>query len=205
MVRLDLTWKEFWRLVVILLNHIQKNWSYRLCKCSCGNNKIICWTSLIKWRSKSCGCLRKELLSKKATHRMWKTKIYRIRARIKSRCTDKNITQYKDYWWRWITYDPRREKFEWFYEDMYEWYKQWLSIDRIDNNWNYCKENCRWATRKEQNNNQRSNYLLEYNWLILNITQWAEKLWLSRNLLSDRIHKLWWSIEKSLTTPKKLF
>lgn len=76
---------------------------------------------------------------------------------MKQRCNNKNTKAYKDYWWRWITYDPRREKFENFYEDMNKWWQQWLSIDRIDNNWNYCKENCRWATPWQQMRNTRRN------------------------------------------------
>ena len=76
---------------------------------------------------------------------------------MKQRCNNKRSTSYKDYWWRWITICEKRKIFELFYEDMKEWRKKWLSIDRIDNNWNYCKENCRWATQWQQMRNTRRN------------------------------------------------
>jgi hypothetical protein len=75
---------------------------------------------------------------------------------MKKRCKYKNYIWYKNYWWRWITYDPKRETFDWFCEDMLEWYSGELTLDRIDNDWNYCKENCRWATLKEQARNKRN-------------------------------------------------
>ena len=77
------------------------------------------------------------------------------------------------------------------------------TIDRKDNNGDYCKENCIWATRKIQENNRRNNHFLTYNGEIMTISQWANKLKLGNNILFSRI-KLGWSIEKALTTPVKL-
>lgn len=81
---------------------------------------------------------------------------------ILKRCNKESCRAYKNYWWRWI-------KCMWgnideFYNDMYESYlehckKYWFretTIDRIDVNWNYCKENCRRATYKEQSLNRRN-------------------------------------------------
>ena len=111
----------------------------------------------------------------------WKSQnIYLVHNGIKQRCKNKNDKWYKYYWWRWITYDPKRDKFEWFYEDMGASYKKWLTIERIDVNWNYCKENCVWATVLVQNRN-RSNSI-KYWWkcvsewaLIWNITRYKAK------------------------------
>lgn len=82
---------------------------------------------------------------------------------IKQRCNNKNYNKFKYYGWRWIKCEW--SSFEEFKNDMYEsflthckefWEKQ-TTIDRIDVNWNYCKNNCRWATFIEQNNNKRNN------------------------------------------------
>lgn len=82
---------------------------------------------------------------------------------IMKRCYDKNDNHYKRYGWKWIK--VLRKNYKEFYKDMVEEYmkhreQNWkeknrqTQIDRIDNKWNYCKENCRWVTAKE--NNQRN-------------------------------------------------
>lgn len=81
---------------------------------------------------------------------------------IRARCERKSNISYKNYWWRWIKCLWR--KFDDFKKDMYDSYvehikKFWkgqTSIDRIDNDWNYCKENCEWKTKKEQARNKRN-------------------------------------------------
>lgn len=114
----------------------------------------------------------------------WK-RIYRIWKCIKQRCWNPNNTYYNLYWWRWITYDKKWEKFIWFYEDMKEWYSDELQIDRIDNNWNYCKENCKWTTAKENSRNTRKNII--YKWKC--ISEWAEIFWVKARDLNNRIYR----------------
>lgn len=76
---------------------------------------------------------------------------------IRSRCDNVLYIQYKNWWWRWIKCEWT--SFEEFYNDMKDSYVPWLSIDRIDNDWNYCKENCRWLTKSENSRKANKNYI----------------------------------------------
>ncbi|KKL65363.1 hypothetical protein LCGC14_2155710, partial [marine sediment metagenome] len=74
-------------------------------------------------------------------------------------------------------------------------------IDRINNNGNYCKENCRWSTRKEQMRNTSRSRMLFYNGKTQCLSAWAEDFNIHERTLHNRIFTLNWSIEKALTTP----
>lgn len=74
---------------------------------------------------------------------------------MKNRCNNPNLKEYKNYGGRGITYDKKWEDFREFYKDMGERPSN-TTLDRIDVDKNYCKENCRWATREEQQRNQRT-------------------------------------------------
>jgi RNA polymerase sigma factor (sigma-70 family) len=138
-----------------------------LFKCSCGKEKIIRYHNFKNNAVRSCGCLIKERAKKQKTHGLSHSRFYNIFKGIKQRCTDKNCDSYKRYGAVGI-------RIEWkdvveFKKDMYESYLEHVklfgekdtSIDRIDNNGNYCKKNCRWATRKEQARNTRANVFID--------------------------------------------
>ncbi len=107
----------------------------------------------------------KEKTVRRVKHGMRYTKIYASWHGLKDRCNNKNGKDYFRYGQRGITYDPKWETFEGFYEDMGSSYSENLSLDRIDNNGNYCKENCRWTNNIVQSNNRRNTkwYIYEGN------------------------------------------
>ena len=100
--------------------------------------------------------------NKNKKHEFYRTRFYKIWESIKYRCNNPNHKRYKDYGGRGITCDCWDE-FISFKEDMYESYLEHIegfgekqtTIDRINNDLSYSKENCKWSTYKEQRNNQR--------------------------------------------------
>ena len=146
-------WERFWKLTAIQEVMKKRGNRYVSCKCDCWIITEVQLWCLRNWWTKSCGCYNKE---SHVTHWMHATSIYKAWTNIKDRCTNINNPSYKDYWERWITYDEKWETFEWFHEDMKEWYAEHLTIDREDNNWNYSKSNCRWITMKKQCRNRRN-------------------------------------------------
>lgn len=94
----------------------------------------------------------------------------------------------------------RWQKFENFLADMGERPSPQHSIDRIDNDGDYCPENCRWATHSEQANNRSSNRILTFNGVAQNVASWALALGIPDTALRCRLHA-GWSVERTLTTP----
>lgn len=108
---------------------------------------------------------------------------------MKQRCGNPNHKAYHNYGGRGITYDPRWEMFENFKMDMEKGFKRGLTLDRIDNNGNYCKKNCRWATRKIQMNNTRDNVVLEYKGQRKTLMEWADEMEISKGTFKSRYYR----------------
>lgn len=130
-----------------------------LCQCECGNKKIVKYSDLYNGRTKSCGCLRKDLVKEEfSTHKLSKHPLFKRWINMKTRCYNPKAINYKNYGGRGI-----RICNEWLHDfkKFYDWsmangFKENLSIDRINNDGNYEPGNCRWATAKEQVHNRRS-------------------------------------------------
>lgn len=192
---------KFGRLTAVRFDHKVKTHQYWTFKCSCGNEKAIYIYDVMIGKTKSCGCLKKKLMSERfKTHGMRYTKIYAVHNSMKERCLNPDCKDYKNYGNRSIKVCPEwlgKNGFINFYEDM-GICPEGKSLERKNNNLGYCKENCRWATPKEQANNKRNNHLITFNGKTLNIVQWAKKLNVNPDVIYKRVYR-GWSVERALS------
>ncbi len=201
---IDLTGKRFEKLVVLSQSENKHGRTYWLCRCDCGNKKIISGKELNRGTTKSCGCLRKKTMTdRRKTHGQSESRLYYIWLTMKQRCENPNQEKHKkDYQDRGITVCKEWHSFEIFRNwSVSNGYADNLTIDRIDNNKSYTPENCRWVDNKTQSNNRRSNVNLTFNGSTQTIAQWAEQLDIKFNTLQSRLKYLNWSVERALTTP----
>ena len=114
------------------------------------------------------------------------------------RCTKESSTSYKNYGGRGIKISEEWYDFNVFLKDMGLKPTKKHTIERIDNNKGYCKDNCRWATRTEQAHNKRNNLNLTFKGKTQTISEWGNELGIDRRTIKRRLN-LGWSVEKALT------
>ncbi len=171
-----------------------KNRSYWLCRCSCGTTAHRYKWAIINGRSESCGCQKYRLMSeRRKTHGKSETREFKIWIGIINRCTNTRSKAYPRYGGRGIKVCQRwLDSFENFLADMGVAPIPNHEIDRFpDNNGDYCPENCRWATVKQQARNRRSNRMITHNRETKPLAEWAEVFKIPYKILWDRIKKGW--------------
>jgi len=189
----DLSGQKFNKLTVISFSH-SNNESFWLCKCDCGNSKIIKSSHLKSGHTKSCGCIRRESnVSKHYLYNTWSNMI--------NRCYNKKSTSYKNYGGRGVfVCSEWRESFSTFLRDMGD-RPEGLTLERKDNFNGYKPDNCKWATTKEQANNRRkpkTGKKYEAFGVFRTISEWSMETGLSYACINTRL-KRGWSVEDSVT------
>ena len=183
--------------------------TFFLCRCDCGTLREVRKADLVHNKSKSCGCLRGDI-----GKRLWTTHglshkhpLYNMWKNMRRRCYSPVVKSYVNYGARGIKMSDDWKNFANFVRDMeQDWieakkiYNQ-VTIERIDNDGDYCKENCKWIDKKEQSLNQRSNIKVNIDSKQVCL---AEANRLHNNLeygtLLSRIRR-GWELNKAILTP----
>ena len=196
---------RFGRLVAI--KRIENNSNNRVqweCLCDCGEYTNKTANVLAKGDSKSCGCIKREILVKRnQKHNLSKLPEYKIWKGLRTRCNNPNTDSSKNYNLRGIKVCDRWSDFKKFYEDMGIRPTPGHTIERKDNDGNYEPDNCIWIESKDQGWNTRRTLRLTHNGETKLTKEWAETTGLSEINIRNRITNLKWSVEKTLTTPLK--
>lgn len=178
------------------------------CRCECGKEADVWKPNLTSGKSLSCGCLTREITTKRNTkHNGANTRLYSVWSNMRRRCYDSRNSRYHRYGGRGIKICSEwREDFDSFrqwmlsqgYDETASYGQQ--TLDRIDNDGDYSPDNCRLATIKEQCENRCNRHVLEYNGVSMSVTEWNEKMGYPDKLIEGRIRR-GWPVEKAITTP----
>lgn len=141
---------------------------------------------------------------KGAKHGYHKSSEYSSWNAMKNRCDNSSFKHYDRYGGRGITYDPAWDDFSVFLKDMGKKPTPEHQLERVDNNKNYSRENCIWATRKEQTRNrggERATRLYTYDGKTMCIKDWAEYVGISNTSMQKRLNN-GWPLEKAFSKEK---
>lgn len=156
-----------------LLQYLGGRRHFYRCRCDCGKVGMHALRSM--YQSVSCGCWKREwrrLQTEPTKHGLTGTKIYWVWDAMIRRCADPKNKDYRHYGGRGISVCEEWKDINRFISDM-GFPNAGMTIERINNDGNYCKENCRWATRFEQGQNRRNTLLIEHNGTVKTLREWS--------------------------------
>lgn len=161
-----------------------------LCKCDCGNQVVRNMRTLLKGAKTSCGCNKTSYIQKYFKKES-KSFLYSTWSGMRQRCNNPNSASYSRYGGRGISVCDEWDKDFFAFE---RWAKEngakkGLTIDRIDNDGNYCPENCRWVDLFTQANNKNSNRVLEYNGESHTIMEWSRIIGCNESKIRHRLNR----------------
>ena len=171
-----------------------------LCRCQCGTEKPVTQTSLRSGASKSCGCMKVEMFTRRLTkHGRSFTSDYTAWSQMRQRCSNPNSEAYKNYGGLGVTVCERWNSFENFVADM--GLRPWpnATIERKDPNGHYEPSNCKWASHSEQANNKRHHVLIEWNGKVQNAAQWEKEFGWRGGTIARRINDKGWPTQRAMT------
>lgn len=168
-----------------------------LCQCECGTIRNVRANSLLNKLSISCGCYRPKTTKHGHNTKAGQSPTYKTWRAMLARCHDKSRNNYHNYGGRGIKVCQEWLKFENFLHDMGE-RPSGMTLDRLDVNGNYQKDNCKWSTNFEQGIRMRKNHRITFNGETLTIAQWARKLNIKDGTIRARLSR-GWSDEKALS------
>lgn len=189
----DMTGQRFGMLVVLAFAGVKGSAQHATwrCVCDCGNETVAVGASIRAGRTRSCGCLSRETRFTNKyglKHGKSGTRTHSIWIGMHERCRNVSAPDAHLYALKGIRVCDRWNDFALFLEDMGE-APDGMSLDRVDGNAGYSKENCRWATPKQQANNMATNRLIEFAGKTQTLSMWADELGIKANTLLCRIRR----------------
>ena len=206
----DLTGRVFGRWTVLSLykkprvaQSGKQQFTKWLCRCACGTEKIVQGSNMVRGVSKSCGCLRRELIT---THGLSYDPLYHTWANIKARCLDTTHIYYGRYGGRGINVHS-----EWV--ENFQLFKQYVdtnlgacpssrhTIDRINNDQGYEPGNMRWATDIEQMSNRTNTFTVMFDGELVPLSVLCREKGVPLRLVYNRV-RYGWDVVAAIHTPK---
>lgn len=201
--RIDITGLRYGRLVAVRCLGAAPSGARWECRCDCGGVAVVVSLKLRRGLTASCGCLQREKTSAaNRTHGRRRTAEYRIWHHLRQRCQNPSDAAFADYGGRGIAVCERWSDFANFLADMGLRPSGRHTLDRRDNDGPYSKYNCRWATKKQQARNRRSNKIVVYQGQRMSLAEACSLRGVKYSIVNSRLHR-GWSFRRAMTTPPR--